>query len=139
VSTANGIILKKIIEKSSPEVENAVRRLSNALDRPSSTATDGDIWPRPPKAASVALADLKSHYTGVRKQIANLPHTILGDAPQKRQLLDALDAEIEALTQFEAALFPSTGFSKSQTKAFNAAQRSATRAQDGLSQAMKGL
>jgi len=138
VTTVNGVLIKKIIDKPSPAVENAVRRLSNALDRPSSTATDGDIWPRPPKAASAALADLKSHYTDVRNQIAKLPQ-ILGDAPQKRQILDALDAEIEALTQFEAALFPGTGLSKSQTKAFNAAQRAADRAQDGLSRALKGL
>ena len=138
MSTANGIILKKIIEKPSPEVENAVRRLSNALDRPSSTATDGDIWPRPPKAASAALEDLRSHYTDVRNQIAKAPQ-ILGDAPQKRQLLDALDAEIKALEQFSAALFPSTGSSNSQTNAFSAAQKSATSASDKLRQAMKGL
>lgn len=138
MSTANGIILKKIIEQPSPEVENALRRLAAALDRPSSTATDGDVWPRPPKAASAALEDLKSHYTDVRKQIAKAPQ-ILGDAPQKGQLLAALDAEIKALTQFEAALFPSTGFSSGQTQAFNAAQQSATKARDGLQQAMKGL
>lgn len=138
MTTANGIILKKIIDKPSPEVENAVRRLANALDRPPSTATDGDIWPRPPKAASVALADLRSHYTDVRNQIAKAPQ-ILGDAPQKRQLLDALDAEIKALDQFEAALFPRTGSSNSQTAAFSAAEKSATSASDKLSQAMKGL
>jgi uncharacterized protein involved in exopolysaccharide biosynthesis len=138
VSTANGIILKKIIEKPSPEVENAVRRLANALDRPASTATDGDIWPRPQKAASAALEDLRSHYTGVRNQIAKAPQ-ILGDAPQKRQLLDALDAEIKALDQFEAALFPRTGLSNSQANAFIAAEKSATSASDKLRQAMKGL
>jgi hypothetical protein len=138
VTTTNGIILKKIIDQSSPEVKNALRRLANALERPPSTATDGDVWPRPPKAASVALADLKSHYTDVRKQIAKAPQ-ILGDAPQKGQLLVALDAEIKALTQFEAALFPSTAFSSGQTQAFNAAKQSAAKAGDGLSQAMKGL
>jgi hypothetical protein len=138
VSTVNGIILKKIIEQPAPGVEDAVRRLANALDRPSSTATDGDVWPRPPKAASAALADLNSYYTDVRKQIAKAPQ-VLGDAPQKRQILDALDAQIKALSQFEAALFPSTGFSNSQTNAFSAAQRSATSASDGLRQAMKGL
>jgi uncharacterized protein involved in exopolysaccharide biosynthesis len=138
VTTANGIILKMIIDKSSPEVGNALRRLANALDRPSSTATDGDVWPRPSKAASAALADLKAHYTAVRRQIAKAPQ-ILGDAPQKGQLLAALDAEIKALTQFEAALFPSTGFSSGQTQAFNAAKQSATKARDGLNQAMKGL
>lgn len=138
MSTANGIILRKIIDKPSPKVENAVRRLANALERPSSTATDGDIWPRPPKAARAALADLRSHYADVRKQIAKAPQ-ILGDAPQKRQLLDALDAEIKALDQFEAALFPRTGLSKSQTNAFRAAQKSATSASDKLRQAMKGL
>jgi uncharacterized protein involved in exopolysaccharide biosynthesis len=138
VSTANGIILKKIIDKPSPEVENAVRRLANALERPSSTATEGDIWPRPQKAASAALADLRSHYTDVRNQIARAPQ-ILGDAPQKRQLLDALDAEIKALDQFETALFPRTGLSNSQTNAFSAAEKAATSARDKLSQALKGL
>lgn len=138
MSTANGIILKKIIDKPSPEVADAVRRLSNALDRPSSTATEGDVWPRPPQAARTALDDLKSHYSGVRGQIAKAPQ-ILGDAPQKRQLLDALDAEIKALEQFEAALFPSTGLSNSQKNAFSAAEKAATTARDKLSQAMRGL
>jgi uncharacterized protein involved in exopolysaccharide biosynthesis len=138
VTTQSGFILKKIIEKPSPEVANALRRLANALNRPSSTATDGDVWPRPSKAASAALADLKSHYADVRKQIAKAPQ-ILGDAPQKRQLLDALDAQIKALDQFNAALYPSTGFSDSQTNAFNAAKRAAASSSDGLRQAMKGL
>jgi uncharacterized protein involved in exopolysaccharide biosynthesis len=138
VTTANGVILKKIIDKPSPEVENAVRRLANALDRPASTATEGDLWPRPSKAASTALEDLKSHYTGVRNQIAKAPQ-ILGDAPQKRQLLDALDAEIKALDQFETALFPRTGSSNSQANAFSAAAKSAKSASDKLSQAIRGL
>lgn len=138
MSTPSQLILKKIIDQSSPEVGNAMRRLANALERPSSTATDGDVWPRPPKAAKTALADLRSHYADVRKQIAKAPQ-ILGDAPQKRQLLDALDAQIQALGKFEAALFPRTGFSAGQTNAFSAAQQSAGRARDGLSQAIKGL
>jgi uncharacterized protein involved in exopolysaccharide biosynthesis len=138
MTTANGAILKKIIDKPSPEVGDALRRLANALERPSSTATDGDVWPRPPRAASVALQDLKSHYADVRKQIARAPQ-VLGEAPQKRQLLAALDAQIKALDQLEAALFPSTGFSSGQTHAFNAAKQSAAKARDGLTQAMKGL
>jgi len=138
VSTANAIILKKIIEKPSPEVGNALRRLTNALERPPSSATDGNVWPRPPKAASAALADLKAHYTEVRRQIATVPQ-ILGDAPQKRQLLDALDAEIKAIEQFDAALYPRTEFSDSQTRAFRSAKQSATLAGDKLRQAVKGL
>ena len=74
----------------------------------------------------------------MRKQIAKAPQ-ILGDAPQKRQLLDALDAEIKALDQFEAALFPSTGLSNRQTNAFSAAEKSAAGARDKLNQAIKGL
>jgi uncharacterized protein involved in exopolysaccharide biosynthesis len=140
VTTANGAILKTIIDKPAPEVEDAIRRLSNALERPesTSTATEGDLWPRPSKAAVAALADLRTHYTGVRNQIAKAPQ-ILGDAPQKRQLLDALDAEIKALEQFETALFPRTGSSKSQANAFSAAKKSATAAGDKLSQALRGL
>jgi uncharacterized protein involved in exopolysaccharide biosynthesis len=138
VTSANALILKRIVDKPSPEVESALRRLANALNRPSSTATDGDVWPRPPKAASAALADLKSHYADVRKQIADVPQ-IPGEASQQRRLLAALDAQIQALDQFEAALFPRTGFSAGQTQAFKAAQESAAKARDGLSQAMKGL
>ncbi len=138
MTSANALILKRIVDKPSPEVENALRRLANALNRPSSTATDGDVWPRPPKAASVALADLKSHYADVRRQIATAPQ-VLGHARQKRQLLDALDDEIEALGQFEAALFPSTGCSDSQKHAFSAAKKSAAKAEEALRQAMKGL
>jgi hypothetical protein len=74
----------------------------------------------------------------VRRQIAKAPQ-ILGDAPQKGQLLAALDAEIKALDQFEAALFPGTGFSSGQTQAFNAAKQSAAKAKNGLDQAIKGL
>ena len=138
MTTQNGCILKEIIEKPSPEVERAIRRLGNALNRPSSTATDGDVWPRPPKAANGALHDLVAHYTEVRRQIANVPQ-ILGDAPQKRPLLDALDAEIKALELFQKALFPSTGFSNKQKNAFSAAEQSANRASDALKQALKGL
>ncbi len=138
MTTASQLILKKIIDKPSPEVGNALRRLTNALERPPSVATDPDVWQAPQSAARGALSDLKAHYAEVRRQIANAPQ-ILGDAPQKRPLLDALDAEIQAIEQFEAALFPRTPLSSSQTRAFRAAKQAATTAGEKMRQAEAGL